>query len=238
MTDRTPPAATGRRPRRRPTAAARGGAAGPPSAGPRATPGLTGLTAAVLLVLLAAEGLTLLQLALADHPARGHRHGPGARSSSLKMGTTGLADGPLLPGPGPYRDRGAPPLLLRLLGPVVVLLTLLVFASGIALLLVPHSLRDPVFFVHKASFVLWFGAMAIHVLGHVLETSRLAPADLVARTRRQVRGAGARLWAQAACLVVGILLAVAHGTDRRTLAGRRRARLGRLTPPGGPQWGR
>ena len=126
----------------------------------------------------------------------------------LKVATTGWRMIQYCAGPGPYRDRGAPPLLLRLLGPVVVLLTLLVFASGIALLLVPHSVRDMVLFVHKASFVLWFGAMTIHVLGHVLETSRLAPADLVARTRRQVRGAGVRLWAQAGCLVVGVLLAV------------------------------
>ena len=46
------------------------------------------------------------------------------------------------------------------------------------------------------------------VLGHVLETSRLAPADLVTRTRSQVRGAGVSLWTQAACLVAGIVLAI------------------------------
>jgi hypothetical protein len=157
-------------------------------------------------VLLAAEGFTLLQLhaLITPHVVIGMVLVPFVL---LKLGTTGYRMFRYYAGPGPYRDRGAPPLLLRLLGPVVVLLTVLVFASGIALLLVPHSLRDTVFFVHKASFVLWFGAMTIHVLGHVLETSRLAPADLVARTRRQVRGAGARLWVQAGCLVAGILLA-------------------------------
>jgi len=180
---------------------------GPPLGGPEGNARTTGLTAAILLVLLAAEGLTLLQLhtLITPHVVIGMVLVPFVL---LKLGTTGYRMVRYYAGPGPYRDRGAPPLLLRLLGPVVVLLTLLVFASGVALLLVPLSMRDTLFFVHKASFVLWFGAMTIHVLGHVLETSRLAPADLVARTRRQVRGAGARLWVQAGCLVAGILLAV------------------------------
>ncbi|HEX7444614.1 MAG TPA: hypothetical protein VF320_12040 [Acidimicrobiales bacterium] len=128
------------------------------------------MTAAVLLVLLAAEGATLLQLGslLTAHVVIG-----------------------------------------MVLVPFVVVLTVAVFASGIALMLVPHSLRANVLFVHKASFVLWFGAMAVHVLGHVLDTSRLAPADFVARTRSQVRGAGARIWTLTTCVVVGVLLAMA-----------------------------
>jgi hypothetical protein len=43
--------------------------------------------------------------------------------------------------------------------------------------------------VHKASFVLWFGAMTIHVLGHLGEVFRLAPRDWLRRTRRDVTGA-------------------------------------------------
>ena len=175
--------------------------------GPEGNARITGLTAAVLLALLAAEGLTLLQLhtLITPHVVIGMVLVPFVL---LKIGTTGWRIVRYYQGSGPYRDRGAPPVLLRLLGPVVVLLTLLVFASGIALLLVPHSMRDTMLFAHKVSFVLWFGAMTIHVLGHVLEVGRLAPADLVTRTRRQVHGAGARLWTQAGCLVVGVLLAV------------------------------
>ena len=157
----------------------------------------------------------------AAHPPRRDRHGPGALRGRQGLPTTGwrmakyyLGDARLPPSGGRRRS------LLRLLGPVVVLLTVPLFASGIALLLVPHSLRQETMFVHKASFVLWFGAMAIHVLGHLLETSRLAPADLVARTRSQVRGAGARLWAQAACLVARHRPRHRHGTDRRPLARR------------------
>ena len=182
-------------------------AAQTPLGGPRGNARLTGATAAVLLALLAAEGLTVLQVEslLTPHVVIGMVLVPFV---VVKICTTGWRMVEYYRGDPAYRARGAPPILLRLLGPVVVLLTLLLFASGIALLVVPHSLRQGMMFLHKASFVLWFGAMTIHVLGHVLETSRLAPADLVSRTRSQVRGAGIRLWVQSACLVVGIVLAV------------------------------
>jgi hypothetical protein len=183
-------------------------AARTPLGGPDGNARLTGATAAVLLVLLAAEGLTILRVGalLTPHVVIGMVLVPFV---AVKICSTGWRMVKYYRGDPAYRQRGAPPLLLRLLGPVVVLLTVLLFASGIALLLVPHSLRQGTMFVHKASFVLWFGAMTIHVLGHVLETSRLAPADLVSRTRSQVRGAGARLWVQAACLVTGVVLAAA-----------------------------
>jgi hypothetical protein len=126
----------------------------------------------------------------------------------LKTGSTGWRIARYYLGAPAYRRRGPPPLALRLLGPCVVLTTVVVFASGIALLFVPHSERNQMLFVHKASFVLWFGAMTLHVLGHLFDTARLAPADLVAATRHQVRGAGARLWALAATLVVGVLLGI------------------------------
>jgi len=164
------------------------------------------MTAAVLLVLLAAEGVTLLKVhsLVTPHVVIGMVLVPFV---AVKMATTTWRMARYYLGSVPYRRRGAPPLLLRLLGPAVVLLTVAVVASGIALLLVPVSMRQTLLFLHKATFVLWFGAMTIHVLGHLLDTSRLAPADLVHRTRSQVRGAGARIWTLAGCLVAGALLA-------------------------------
>ncbi len=166
---------------------------------------LTGLTAAVLLVLLAAEGFTLLSIhrLLTPHVFIGMLLLP---PTVLKIGSTGWRIVRYYTGSREYREKGPPPLVLRLLGPVVVVLTTIVLASGVALLLVPHADRGELLFVHKASFVLWFGAMTLHVLGHVLDTAQLAPADLVRRTSRQVRGAGARLWLQAASLVAGLIL--------------------------------
>jgi hypothetical protein len=82
------------------------------------------------------------------------------------------------------------------------------FASGVGLLLVSRSWLPLLLKVHKASFVLWFGAMTVHVLGHLGEVFRLAPRDWLRRTRRDVTGAGPRQWLIAASLVAGVLLGV------------------------------
>ncbi len=105
-----------------------------------------------------------------------------------------------------YRRKGAPPVLLRLLGPVVVILTLVLLFSGAGLLMVSRPWLSLLLKVHKASFVLWFGAMTIHVLGHLGEVFRLAPRDWLRRTRREVTGAGTRQWLIAASLVAGVML--------------------------------
>ena len=168
---------------------------------------LTGLAAAVLLVLLAAEGATLLSVhrLVTPHIVIGMLLVPPVL---VKMGSVGWRFVRYYSGNNAYREKGPPVLLLRLLGPVVVLLTIVVFGSGIAVLFVPDSLRSQLLFVHKASFVLWFGAMTFHVLGHILDTARLAPADIARRTRRQVQGAGARLWTVAGSLVIGAILGI------------------------------
>jgi len=175
------------------------------SQGVRGNARLTGQMAAVLLLLLAAEGATLLSVRklITPHVFIGMLLVPPV---VVKIGSTGWRVVRYYRGSSAYRAKGPPPLVLRLLGPVVVLLTGVVIGSGIALLLVPHSLRNQMLFIHKASFVLWFGAMVIHVLGHITDTARLAPADLVRNTRVQVRGAGARLWTVAASLVTGAVL--------------------------------
>jgi hypothetical protein len=168
---------------------------------------LTGLSAAVLLILLAAEGATLLSVhrLVTPHIVIGMLLVPPVL---VKMGSIGWRFVRYYSGNNAYREKGPPVLLLRLLGPVVVLLTIVVFGSGIAVLFVPDSLRSQLLFVHKASFVLWFGAMTFHVLGHILDTARLAPADIARRTRRQVQGAGARLWTVAGSLVIGAILGI------------------------------
>ncbi len=161
----------------------------------------------VLFVLLAAEGLTILQVGplLTAHVFIGMLLVPPVL---LKVGSTAWKFARYYLGAPAYRQKGPPLLPLRVLGPFVVVLTLTVFASGIALLLGPTTWRSPLLLLHKASFVLWFGALTLHVLGHVVDTAKLAPRDYFRRTRRQVDGAGARQWAIAASLVCGALLAV------------------------------
>ena len=169
---------------------------------------LTGTTAAVLLVLFALEGVTLVRVRslLSLHVFVGMLLLPPALVKTTS--TTWRAIG-YYRGVRAYRVKGPPPMLLRLLGPFVVILTAVVLVSGIVLVVGPSSLRSQALLAHKASFVLWFGAMTIHVLGHAVETARLAPLDWMHRSRRQIAGAGRRQWLVAASLVVGALLGVA-----------------------------
>lgn len=174
-------------------------------AGVEANARLTGSTAAVLLVLLAAEGATILWIGpmLTPHVFIGMLLVPPV---VLKIGSTTYRFARFSLGSPAYRRKGPPPALLRLLGPLVVLLTVVVLASGIALLLAPHGLRADLLLLHKASFVVWLAAMTVHVLGHLLDAARLAPRDLYRRTRRQVAGAGLRQWTVVAALGIGLVL--------------------------------
>ena len=166
---------------------------------------LTASTAVVLLVLLAAEGVTILRIRalITPHVFIGMLLIPPVL---VKIASTGYRMVRYYLGAPAYRRKGPPPVLLRLLGPFLVILTVVVLASGVALLLTSPSLRQQLLFIHKASFVLWFGAMTIHVLGHLTDTARLAPRDWMRRTRRSITGAGTRQWSIAASLVAGALL--------------------------------
>ena len=168
---------------------------------------LTGSTAAVLLVLLAAEGVTILQVGrlITPHVFIGMLLVPPV---VLKLGSTLWKFARYYLGAPAYLRKGPPLLVLRLLGPFVIVLTLAVIVSGIALLFTPFTWRSTLLLMHKASFILWLGAMSLHVLGHLVDTARQAPRDWIRRTRRQVEGAGARQWAVVTSLVLGLILAV------------------------------
>jgi len=119
----------------------------------------------VLLVLLAAEGATILRIRplISPHVFIGMVLIPPVL---VKLASTTWRFACYYRGAPAYRRKGPPPVVLRLLGPIVVLLTLVLLASGVALLLVSRSWLPLMLTVHKASFFLWFAATTIHVLGH------------------------------------------------------------------------
>jgi hypothetical protein len=166
---------------------------------------LTGSSAAVLLVLLAAEGLTIpfIQRLLTAHVVIGMVLVPPVL---VKLGSTGYRFVRYYTGKPTYVKKGPPPALLRLVGPFVVVLTLALFGSGIALLFAAVQWRSDLMFLHKATFVLWFGAMTIHVLSHLSDTAKLAPRDWYGRTRREITGTRSRQWLLVVSVALGILL--------------------------------
>jgi hypothetical protein len=136
--------------------------------GPDGNEIMTTVNGAILIVLLAALGLTILFIGqlVSEHLFIGLMLlGP----LVLKLATTGYRFARYYTGEGEYVCRGPPVMALRLLAPLVVLLTLVVFASGVVLLFTGPAGREPWLLLHKASFVLWLGVTAAHVLGHLPE---------------------------------------------------------------------
>lgn len=175
--------------------------------GPEANARLTASTAVVLFVLLAAEGVTILRIRalLTPHVFIGMLLVP---PILLKIGSTVWRFSRYYLGDPAYRRKGPPPPILRLIGPVVVVLTFAVFGTGIALLLGPRSWRSELLQLHRDTFIVWLAVTAVHVLGHLADTARLAPRDWLRRSRHQVDGAGARQWAVAISVAFGLILAV------------------------------
>ena len=190
---------------------------------------LTTLTGLILIVLLAALGITILRIGqlLWLHLFLGLLLlGPVA----LKMGSTGYRFMRYYTGDPTYRRKGPPAPVLRILAPAVIGLTLIVFLSGVALLLIGPSSRHYLLLLHKASFILWLGAMAVHVFGHLPELTRMlriagssrdemialrgGPARPAGRAAgpapaEHVDGGAGRWLSMGSALVAGLVLAIA-----------------------------
>ena len=168
---------------------------------------LTASLAVIILVVLGLEGLTILRIGnlLVEHVFIGMLVIP---PIIYKMMSTSWRFLKYYTGDAEYQRKGPPPTILRLLGPILIVLTLIMLASGVILVYLAPAQRQFFFFIHRASFVLWFIVMAVHVLGHILETASLAPRDWMRRTRRQVVYSSRRQWITASSLVIGLLLAL------------------------------
>jgi hypothetical protein len=165
---------------------------------------LTSLVGIVLLVLLAVEGATIpaIHQLLSVHVFVGMLLlGPVA----LKLASTGYRFVRYYTGGRDYLEQGPPaPLMRMLVAPVLVLTTLTLFGTGVTLLAVPH--RGAVLGLHKASFVVWFAAMAIHVLAYTVRAARHVLDDL---TEGWPGGKRLRIALAAVAIVGGIAIAVA-----------------------------
>jgi hypothetical protein len=127
---------------------------------------LTVQTGALLLVLLAVLGVTIIRIGQLTwlHMFLGLLLiGPVA----LKIGSTGYRFVRYYSGDPSYRRKGPPPLALRALGPLVVLSTIGVLATGVVLLALGPASRSTWLLIHKVIFFVWLAATSLHVLGHL-----------------------------------------------------------------------
>ena len=191
---------------------------------------LTVLTGLLLIILVAALGITIVRIGqlLWLHFFLGLMLiGPVA----LKMASTGYRFVRYYTANPRYQAKGPPAPLLRMMAPVVVALTITVFATGVLLLFIgpTSSSRSTITLLHKASFIAWIALTAVHVLGHLpeivglLRVSRESRAELIAarspRARRvtahagptinpRLPGGAGRWLSLGTALVAGLILAI------------------------------
>ncbi len=175
---------------------------------------ITAFAGSVLFVLLAVEGFTLLGVGrmLTLHELIGFALvGP----VLLKLGATGWRFARYYTHETEYVRKGPPWLPMRVLAPLLVLSTVGVLGSGIALWAYGRD-AGPWMLLHKASFIVWVGLAALHVLYYLWRVPALIAADL--KRRVAVRGRGARLSLVVLSVAVGALLAAgtvgSHATFR------------------------
>src|SRR5436305_4908066 len=128
---------------------------------------LTLTVAALLIVLLAVEGATILQIRslLTVHAFVGMLLIPVV---VLKVASTGWRMLRYYRRGEEYVRRGPPHVVLRVLvAPVLILSTVVLFGTGVALLAVDET-HGTLVGLHKASFIVWLGAAALHVLAHLV----------------------------------------------------------------------
>lgn len=186
-----------------------GGALAPPDAGVEGNARLTGTTGAVLILLLFFEGITILRVRemIGAHVFIGLMVVPPVL---LKIASTGYRFFRYYAGREQYVRRGAPNLVLRATGPLVVVLTLVVLGSGIALVSLGPRRASSALAIHKASFVVWFAVMTLHVLAHLRDTARLVVRELRPRAAGEVpRGRAWRRALLALSLIAGVGVAAA-----------------------------
>ncbi len=179
------------------------------SGGPAGNARLTAWTGLVLLVLFLAELVTLLDVRgfIGWHLALGVALLPPAL---LKTGSTGWRILRYYTGNPSYRRAGPPPPALRVLGPLVVVTTLGLLGTGLALVLLgAESSRVTLLTVvvwrvdtltlHQAAFAAWAVATGLHVLARTL------PAWQLVSQRSRPPGVGWR----GAAVVLGLAVSVA-----------------------------
>jgi hypothetical protein len=118
---------------------------------------------------------------------------------AAKLGSTGWRMARYYRGSEEYVLRGPPHIALRVVvAPILVASTIVLFATGVALLVVDQT-HGTLVGLHKASFVVWVGAFALHLL------TRLP--TMLRALRGRLPGLAAKLAVAVLSLVAGVSLA-------------------------------
>ena len=127
----------------------------------------------------------------------------------LKLGSTGWRFARYYTRSRPYVAYGPPQLAMRLLAPLLVAATVVLFSSGVAMgILHGHALQTARR-LHGPASVIWLVLIGVHLLVYLKRALTVSSGDVRSVTRPEVRGATWRSYALAAALILGLVAGAA-----------------------------
>ena len=127
----------------------------------------------------------------------------------LKLGSTIWRFARYYTGSRPYVALGPPRIAMRLLAPLFVAATVVLFGSGVAMGLLHGQALDWARRLHGPASVIWLSLLGLHVLVYFTRAVRRTADDAAPQPRRRARGAGVRVLALAAAIAAGVVIAAA-----------------------------
>src|SRR5207248_4631675 len=127
----------------------------------------------------------------------------------LKLATTGLRFVRYYTRSRAYVAHGPPQIAMRLLAPLFVTATVVLFGSGVAMgLLHGHALQIARR-LHGPASVVWLVLLGLHVLVYLRRALRSTAQDALPRKHEPVRGTTARAYALAIVVITGLVVGAA-----------------------------
>jgi hypothetical protein len=125
----------------------------------------------------------------------------------LKLASVGWRFGRYYTRSRAYVAHGAPQLAMRVLAPLLVAATVVLFGSGVAMGL-PHGHALQIARrLHGPASVIWLVLLGIHVLVYARRALRSTLRDALPTNGTNVRGTAARAYALAIAVILGLVLA-------------------------------
>jgi hypothetical protein len=127
----------------------------------------------------------------------------------LKLASTGWRFARYYTGTRAYVVRGPPRLGMRLLAPLLIAVTAVLFASGVAMGIFHGQALTVARRLHGPASVVWLVLVGQHVLVYLRRALTSGSEDVVPSTRVSARGARARVYLLSTVLVSGVAIGVA-----------------------------
>jgi hypothetical protein len=128
----------------------------------------------------------------------------------VKMGSTGYRFFRYYTKSPEFVKSGPPNILLRLLAPFLVVITILVFISGLGLAFGGHAHERLFSKIHTVSVTLWLPLLAVHIYAYIRKAAGLIKYDWTSQFKYRVPGRQGRLGINVAAFILsgaaGIIL--------------------------------